>query len=440
MPCDPRHLIISAGTPDRRWLAEQDERAVDDGLYLPTLRDVRRGAPTQRIEIDEVTLLQTELRMHDDEDLPLMQNEEDGTVDALQLMQRSSSRSPRRGLPPSTSTDGSGPDLLLVRTYHMSAAHKLVHLDKSRPLSYSAQLEEIWRFPTHTNILGLHEVRHPPQDLESTSQATLLIERTVDLHRQAIADDQLVLADLILSGAGTTDPIQIRRVVWTRRFMTRPAVLYLFATQEFCNSPEVTCHLSVNRAVWSQHDTASRELRHGDFFCLRIAGPLTMTNEEIRTVLTDQEHADSSRYLYYSSPARSPRSPTTPDEGGESEHETFHDPPVDAIGVGARACAETQSTPTAIIRKQKGEGRHRAILLDVTNVIGAETCRTSVDPHVIDRWCGEWRSSDVSTGHDLDDTFTVPIPVVRAPRVLSLDELLPQQDSELPVVLWHIPS
>ena len=55
-----------------------------------------------------------------------------------------------------------------------------------------------------------------------------------------------------------------------------------------------------------------------------------MTNEEIRTVLTDQEHADSSRYLYYSSPARSPRSPTTPEEGGESEHEIFQDPPVDA--------------------------------------------------------------------------------------------------------------
>ena len=229
------------------------------------------------------------------------------------------------------SADGSGPDLLLVHTYHMSASHKLVHLDKSRPLSYSAQLEEIWRFPPHTRILGLHEVRHPPQDLESTSQATLLIERTVDLHRQAIADDQLVLADLVLSGAGTVDPIQIRRVVWTRRFMTRPAVLHLFATQEFCSSPEVTCHLSVNRAVWSQHHTASRELRHGDFFCLRIAGPLTMTNEEIRAVLTDQEHADSSRYLYCSSPARSSPPPTTPDEGGESEPEIFQDPPVDAI-------------------------------------------------------------------------------------------------------------
>jgi len=49
--CDPRHLIISAGTPDRRWLSEHEERAVADGLYLPILRDVRRAVPTQRIEV-----------------------------------------------------------------------------------------------------------------------------------------------------------------------------------------------------------------------------------------------------------------------------------------------------------------------------------------------------------------------------------------------------
>lgn len=152
-----------------------------------------------------------EFRVHQQEE-----PEEEDT--ALSLMQRSSSRSPRRELPPSTSTDGSGPDLLLVHTFHMSAAHKLVHLDKSRPLSYTAQLEENWRFPLHTSITGLHEVRHPPQDLESTSQATLLIEGTVDLHRQALTDDQLVLADVVLSGAGgTADQLQIRRVVWTRR-------------------------------------------------------------------------------------------------------------------------------------------------------------------------------------------------------------------------------
>ena len=51
MHCDPRHLIISAGTLDRRWLSEHEERAVADGLYLPILRDVRRAVPTQRIEV-----------------------------------------------------------------------------------------------------------------------------------------------------------------------------------------------------------------------------------------------------------------------------------------------------------------------------------------------------------------------------------------------------
>ena len=436
MHCDPRHLIVPAGTPDRRWLAEHEERAVDDGLYLPTLRDIRRVVPTQRIEIDEATLIQTGLREEEGDDLLLMQRDEDGSADALQLMQRSSSRSPRRGLPPSTSTDGSGPDLLLVHTYHMSASHKLVHLDKSRPLSYSAQLEEIWRFPPHTSILGLHEVRHPPQDLESTSQATLLIERTVDLHRQAIADDQPVLADLVLSGAGTVDPIQIRRVVWTRRFMTRPAVLHLFAAQEFCSSPEVTCHLSVNRAVWSQHDTASRELRHGDFFCLRIAGPLTMTNEEIRTVLIDQEHADASRYLYCSSPARSSPPPTTPDEGGESEPETLQDPPADAIDAADSqldAYAESHRTSTTMIRKP---AQRRSPLADVTNLTRfdayhnarpasqPDTMNSSGLPHVTDRWCA--RPVD----------FRVP-DCLAEPRLISLSDSIPSPP-EIVVPCQHL--
>ena len=53
VPCDPRHLIISAGTPETRWLAEHEERVVADGLYLPILRDVQRAVPTRRIDVLE---------------------------------------------------------------------------------------------------------------------------------------------------------------------------------------------------------------------------------------------------------------------------------------------------------------------------------------------------------------------------------------------------
>ena len=88
--CDPRHLIVPAGTPDRRWLTEHEERAVDDGLYLPTLRDVRGGVSTQRIEIDEATLMQT--------GLPANTGDADDATDSLQLMQRTGSRTPRRDL------------------------------------------------------------------------------------------------------------------------------------------------------------------------------------------------------------------------------------------------------------------------------------------------------------------------------------------------------
>ena len=138
--------------------------------------------------------------------------------EALSIMQtRSSSRSPRRELPAPTSTEDGGSDAISVHTFHMSADHKLVTLDKSRPMSYTSQLEQIWRFPPHTSILRLHEVRHPPQDLERTAKATLLLERTVDLNRQTIAADQLILVDLVISGSGgIAAATHIRRVLWAR--------------------------------------------------------------------------------------------------------------------------------------------------------------------------------------------------------------------------------
>eukprot|EP00434_Breviolum_minutum_P041297 symbB.v1.2.036738.t1/scaffold5124.1/size30633/4 len=58
-PCDSRHLVVLAGTPDRRWMTEQDERNVQHGLYLPVLRDIRRRFPTQRLEIDENAMMQS---------------------------------------------------------------------------------------------------------------------------------------------------------------------------------------------------------------------------------------------------------------------------------------------------------------------------------------------------------------------------------------------
>ena len=394
--------------------------------------------PLSRYRLEEGDRL--EFRVH-------QQEEADEGDEGLSLMQRSVSRSPRRELPASTSTASGGPDLMQVHTFHMSADHKLVQLDRARSMSYTDQLQQIWRFPPHTTILRLHEVRHPPLDLESTSQATLLIERTVDLNRQAIADDQLVLVDLVLSGAaGLADAIRIRRVVWTRRFMTRPAILHLFAVQEFCNSPAVACRLLLNHEVWDHQDMASREMRNGGFLCLRVSGPVSTTSHEVRLVLTDQEHADANKFLYCSSPLRSPRPSTPIEEGGESEQEIFQDPPVDSSDTpddNADLVLEDWTNRDLEMRysihDQNGVG-----LVELQQskrgkrLMQHGHLRQTVDPHVSDLWCVKQSAAGPCS---IPPSAVAGGAIPSAPadidrhlfqrQVLSLQDLIPQEPQEL---------
>ena len=212
MQCDPRHLIVPAGTPDRRWLAEHEERAVDDGLYLPTLRDVRRGVPTQRIEIDEATLMQTGLIVNDGDDLSLIQRDAAEATDSLQLMQRSGSRTPRRDfITPSSVSSSLSP--VLAHVFHLSSEHRLITFDRAAPLSFFQQLESLWKRPAHAHAIALHEVKLPPSDLETSADVTFIFEQAPDRTRQAAATDQLILLDIEISGHGETTPGKhIRRV------------------------------------------------------------------------------------------------------------------------------------------------------------------------------------------------------------------------------------
>jgi len=162
-----------------------------------------------------------------------------------------------------------------VHTFRMSASYKKVVLDKSQELAYIQQLARLWQLPPHSPIVALHQVWHGPADLESSAKATLLLELASDRNRQAIADDQLILADIALESSG--DGSTIRRVLWTRRFMTRPSFLHLLSVQEFCNSPVVDCHVEKNRITWHKEDTLSREFRSGDYVRLVVRGPSSMT-------------------------------------------------------------------------------------------------------------------------------------------------------------------
>ena len=289
-------------------------------------------------------------------------------------------------------------------------------------------MTRLWQVPPHNPLLAVHQVWHGPADLEDSAKAILLLELASDRNRQAIADDQIILVDIALESSG--DSTTIRRVVWTRRFMTRPSFLHLLSVQEFCSSPVAECHVEKNKVTWHKQDTLSREFRSGDYVRLLVRGPTTMTPAEVQVVLCEQEGADAQRYLYTRSPSHSPEPSAHSPEGAESEVEIYQDSPVENL-----TSTQRQDDEGTFQASSKTMPTHlRAPLQDCTNIKGKTSrwenfedihsqghqlaqCRPGFKPHVSHRWCA-------SHGLDIEE---IGIPVKSVPQVLVLDELIPKK-------------
>ena len=297
------------------------------------------------------------------------------TVDALHLMQRSGSRTPRRELVTPTSV-GSSLSPILAHVFHLSAEHRLITFDRDAPLSFFQQLDTLWKRPAHAHSIALHEVKTPPPDLETSADVTFVYEQAPDRNRQAVSTDQLILLDIETFAHGETTPGRhIRRVLWSRRMMNRQAMLTLTASVSICEVPGTTCELSINRHIWPEHDTANRHMLHGDFVRLRIdaASP----SDELHMALCEQESADAQRYVFGRSPSRSP----TPTDSAQPDEE---EGPSGEAASSSLLQLRSAVTVTGVLSDMRKSD-------DKTN--GNDRLRVSVglkemcEPHVDDLWC-----------------------------------------------------
>ena len=359
-PCDPRHLIVSAGTPDRRWLAEHDERPVDDGLYLPILRNVRRGVPTQRIEIDESTL--------------------------MQIGQREQSRSPRRCEGATPSSTYSTTSTMLAHTFRISRAHRLITLDRTSQKTVAEQIALEWNAPIHQRVLELHEMGTPPEDLATSADTTYLVEFTSDRNRQADPSDRMVLADILIhetdSSSTSTIGSHLRRTLWTRHFMTRDDTLHLLSAVGLCRLTTIKCELWLNHRPWPPDDNVRRQIVHGDYLRLNVRGPANIPASHIQVALCERENADMQRFVFHPSPPPSPEQ--TAEEGfyeaeqmesGEEESPRSH-----SISMLQRKAELQRKDPTT------------------SSAEPPDTVNTSGLPHVRDRWCASPGEFSVPVG------------------------------------------
>ena len=302
-PVDPASMAVVADGIE--YLSHDRFRPRAGALYL-----LRPALPSDEEEISTLQkLVPTSLSQS------AAAQEEAETADALQLMQRLRSRTPRRDTTTPSSVSSSLQPVL-AHVFHLAAEHRLITFDRAAPLSFSQQLDSLWKRPVHAHAIALHEVKMPPPDLEVSADVTFVFEQAPDRNRQAAATDQLILLDIEIYSHGETTPGKhIRRVLWSRKLINRQAMLSLTASVSLCEVPGTTCELSINRQIWPEEDTANRQVLHGDFIRLRIdaASP----SDELHMALCEQEDADAQRYIYGRSPSRSP----TPSDSVQPDEE-----------------------------------------------------------------------------------------------------------------------
>ena len=303
VPCELHQLLVPLAGRVRRWMNPYHQRETTPGLFLPVWWDLRLRPLLPQPYHPDPTL--------------------DDDIEALNLMQtRAASRSPRR-TPSSLGTLEGG---MMVHIFHMSNEHRLVGLDRTKPLTFIEQIEEIWVLPRHNRITELHQVSHPPGDLEATADTTFILETTANRNRQALPTDQLILFDLQITETGKPDPeMTIRKVLWARSRMTRSSFLHLVAAHSVCHATENDCELWINNVLWNEDGGAPRQVLHGDFLCLRIAGSPSTQATDIQLALSEQESADAQRFIFRPSPTPSPQGSPVALEKSESEKDFVED-------------------------------------------------------------------------------------------------------------------
>ena len=158
----------------------------------------------------------------------------------------------------------------------------------------------------------------PPYDLTNTGDSVFLLEWTTDRNRQASQSDQIILLDIVLTGDDpTAGPHTTRRVLWIRHTTTRQGVLHVTSSAAICERETIECRVYINHRLWANDDEMPRQLSHGDYVGVHIRG-IHSTTTELQVDLCEQESADQQRYLFHSSPQKSPTSPTLEQSGTES--------------------------------------------------------------------------------------------------------------------------
>ena len=240
------------------------------------------------------------------------------------------------------------------------------------------QLTTIWAAPSHQSITELHHVSSPPHDLDISAEATYVVEFASDRQRQADPTDRLVLVDILINKAGATSGgSHVRRVVWSRLFMSRDDMLSLLSASGVCRLATISCELQLNHRVWPSDDSVRRQILSGDYVQLTVEGPNDVPASHIQLALCEREAADNQRYVFGPSPTPSPEHTTPVAEAEDTEEEV----------TSCHSVSLLQHTASV----QRGAAQvsiPNHVENDSLQKVGRDSSGPPRSPHVTDLWCG----------------------------------------------------
>ncbi len=146
--------------------------------------------------------------------------------------------------------------------FHHCTDYTFDRLDAPDPIGRHRQAALAWNIPM-VDVVGLHPVRNPPQDL--VGREVVITRWTSDVNHREWPDDVLILLDLVIEDQGGA-VIRRRTVRWTKPANTRLGLLRWARVESYCRrEARQPCRIWYNNYEWDQTDMRIQRFGMGDY-------------------------------------------------------------------------------------------------------------------------------------------------------------------------------
>lgn len=149
--------------------------------------------------------------------------------------------------------------------FHHCNDHIFERMDAADPVSQRQQVAQAWGIPVN-DVMGIHPVRSPPQDL--VGSRVFITRHASDADHREWPDDVQVLLDIYIQDPRGPE-MKRRSVRWSRPATTRLGILRWTRVEGYCRrEAQQGCQVWYNNVEWAVTDLRIQRLGMGDYIKL----------------------------------------------------------------------------------------------------------------------------------------------------------------------------